>query len=100
MCHGLTRTRSWARNAAWGLHYTSDVRFERVVVDHEIMGGMPCIRGTRMPVTRLLKMVAAGMTIGQIVEDFPQLSAGDVHEALLYAAAAVAERELPLRRTA
>jgi uncharacterized protein (DUF433 family) len=70
------------------------------VVDHEIMGGMPCIRGTRMPVTRLLKMVAAGMTIGQIVEDFPQLSAGDVHEALLYAAAAVAERELPLRRTA
>ncbi len=70
------------------------------MVDHEIMGGMPCIRGTRMPVTRLLKMVAAGMTIGQIVEDFPQLSAGDVHEALLYAAAAVAERELPLRRTA
>lgn len=89
-----------ARNAAWGLYYTSDVRFERVVVDHEIMGGVPCIRGTRMPVTRLLKMVAAGMTIGQIVEDFPQLSAGDVHEALLYAAAAVAERELPLRRTA
>jgi uncharacterized protein (DUF433 family) len=76
------------------------VRFERVVVDHEIMGGVPCIRGTRMPVTRLLKMVAAGMTIGQIVEDFPQLSAGDVHEALLYAAAAVAEREIPLRRTA
>lgn len=70
------------------------------MVDHEIMGGVPCIRGTRMPVTRLLKMVAAGMTIGQIVEDFPQLSAGDVHEALLYAAAAVAERELPLRRTA
>lgn len=70
------------------------------MVNHEIMGGVPCIRGTRMPVTRLLKMVAAGMTIGQIVEDFPQLSAGDVHEALLYAAAAVAERELPLRRTA
>ena len=70
------------------------------MVDHEIMGGVPCIRGTRMPVTRLLKMVAAGMTIGQIVEDFPQLSAGDVHEALLYAVAAVAERELPLRRTA
>ncbi len=70
------------------------------MVDHEIMGGVPCIRGTRMPVTRLLKMVAAGMTIGQIVEDFPQLSAGDVHEALLYAAAAVAEREIPLRRTA
>lgn len=74
--------------------------FERIVVDHEIMGGVPCIRGTRMPVTRLLKMVAAGMTVEQIRADFPQLTAEDVHQALLYAAAAVAERELPLRRSA
>ena len=64
------------------------------------MGGVPCIRGTRIPVTRVLKMVAAGMTPARIVEDFPQLSVDDVHEALLYAAAAVAERELPLRPTA
>ena len=70
------------------------------MVDHEIMGGVPCIRGTRMPVTRLLKMVAAGMTVEQIRADFPQLTAEDVHQALLYAAAAVAERELPLRRSA
>jgi uncharacterized protein (DUF433 family) len=76
------------------------VSFERIVVDHEIMGGVPCIRGTRMPVTRLLKMVAAGMTVEQIRADFPQLTAEDVHQALLYAAAAVAERELPLRRSA
>lgn len=74
--------------------------FARVVVDHQIMGGVPCIRGTRIPATRILKMVAAGMTVDRIVEDFPQLSAEDVHEALLYAAAAVAERELPLRPTA
>ncbi|MGQ0482715.1 MAG: DUF433 domain-containing protein [Pseudonocardia sp.] len=74
--------------------------FARVVVDHEIMGGVPCMRGTRIPVTRVVKMVAAGMTPGQVVEDFPQLSTDDVHEALLYAAAAVAERELPLRPTA
>lgn len=74
--------------------------FERIVVDHEIMGGVPCIRGTRMPVTRLLKMVAAGMTVEQIRADFPQVTADDLHEALHYAAAAVAERELPLRRSA
>lgn len=71
--------------------------FARVVVDHQIMGGVPCIRSTRIPVTRILKMVAAGTTVEQIIEDFPQLSAEDVHEALLYAAAAGAERELPLR---
>ncbi|MBV9313524.1 MAG: DUF433 domain-containing protein [Pseudonocardia sp.] len=71
--------------------------FERIAVNHEIMGGVPCIRGTRVPVTRVLKMVAAGMSIERIRADFPQITAEDVHEALLYAAAAVAERELPLR---
>ncbi|MDN5859900.1 MAG: DUF433 domain-containing protein [Pseudonocardia sp.] len=74
--------------------------FERIVVDHEVMGGVPCIRGTRMPVARLLKMVAVGMTVEQIRADFPQIVAEDIHEALLYAAAAVAERELPLRPSA
>ncbi|MGQ0573064.1 MAG: DUF433 domain-containing protein [Pseudonocardia sp.] len=74
--------------------------FERIVVDHEIMGGVLCVRGTRMPVTRPLKMVAAGMSVEEIRADFPQITAEDVHEGLLYAAAAVAEREMPLRRGA
>ncbi|MGI8815669.1 MAG: DUF433 domain-containing protein [Pseudonocardia sp.] len=59
--------------------------------------GVPCVRGTRIPVPRVVKMVAAGMSVAQIVEEFPQLCADDVHEALLYAAAAVAERKLPLQ---
>jgi uncharacterized protein (DUF433 family) len=42
-------------------------------------------------------MVAEGMTIDEIVAEFPQLIAADVQEALRYAAAAVDERELPLR---
>ncbi len=74
--------------------------FERISVDHQIMGGVPCIRGTRMPVARVLKMLAAGMTVEEIIGEFPQLSAEDIHEALLYAAAAVYERELPLQATA
>jgi uncharacterized protein (DUF433 family) len=74
------------------------VTFARVVVDHRIMGGVPCVAGTGIPVTRVVKMVAAGRTAEDIVEEFPQLDPDDVHEALLYAA--VAERELPLRPTA
>jgi len=57
------------------------------------MGGVPCIAGTRIPVTRVVKMVAAGRAAAEIVAEFPQLNAADVHEALL----AVAERELSLR---
>ena len=58
---------------------------------------MPCIRGTRIPVATVVGMVAEGMPADEILLDFPQLTAEDVREALRYAAAAVDERELPLR---
>lgn len=61
------------------------------------MGGVPCIRGTRIPVATVVGMVAEGMPADEILRDFPQLTAEDVREALRYAAAAVDERELPLR---
>lgn len=71
--------------------------FERISVDHRIMGGVPCIRGTRIPVATVVAMVAEGLTAAEIVAQFPQLTAEDIQDALRYAAAAVDERELPLR---
>jgi uncharacterized protein (DUF433 family) len=72
------------------------VAFERISIDHRIMGGVPCIRGTRIPVATVVGMVAEGMTTEEILVDFPQLTLEDIYEALRYAAAAVDERELPL----
>ena len=74
--------------------------FERITVDPEVMGGMPCIRGLRIPVATVVAMVADGMTSAEIVDDLPDLTAEDVAEALRYAAEAVRERELPLRPSA
>jgi uncharacterized protein (DUF433 family) len=71
--------------------------FERISVDHRIMAGVPCIKGTRIPVATVVAMVAEGITTEQIVVDFAQLSPEDVKDALRYAAAAVDEGELPLR---
>lgn len=71
--------------------------FERISVDHRIMGGVPCIRGTRVPVATVVAMVAEGMSTEGILEEFPQLEREDLREALHYAAEAVRERELPLR---
>lgn len=70
--------------------------FDRISIDHRIMGGVPCIRGTRIPVTTVVGMVADGMATTEIVAEFPQLSVEDVTQALHYAAAAVDEREIPL----
>jgi len=76
------------------------VAYERITVDPETMGGMPCLRGLRIPVATVVAMVADGMTAAEIVEDLPDLTVDDVAEALRYAAEAMRERELPLRHSA
>ncbi len=76
------------------------MRFERITVEPDKMGGVPCIRGLRIPVATVVGMLAEGMTAEEILADYPDLEAGDIQEALEYAAEAVRERELPLRRGA
>ena len=70
--------------------------FTRIVTDPAQMGGVPCIRGLRIPVATVVGMVADGMTDDEILEAYPDLVREDVREALHYAASAVRERELPL----
>jgi uncharacterized protein (DUF433 family) len=74
--------------------------FERITVEPDKMGGQPCIRGLRIPVATVVTMVADNMTAEQIVAELPDLEVEDVAEALRYAAEALRERELPLRRPA
>jgi uncharacterized protein (DUF433 family) len=76
------------------------MRFERITVEPDKMGGVPCVRGLRIPVATIVGMVAEGMTVDEILSDYPDLEAADIREALEYAAEAVRERELPLRRGA
>jgi uncharacterized protein (DUF433 family) len=71
--------------------------FGRISTDPERMGGVPCIRDLRFPVGTVVAMVADGMSFGQILAEHPDLEEEDIREALRYAAAAVLERELPLR---
>jgi uncharacterized protein (DUF433 family) len=70
--------------------------FPRITVNPKQMGGLPCIRGLRMPVARVVGMVAEGMSYEKILEDYPDLEEEDIREALRYAAAALRERELPV----
>jgi uncharacterized protein (DUF433 family) len=72
------------------------MRFERITADPAQMGGVPCIRGLRIPVTTVVGLVAQGMTETRIVQEYPDLEVEDVLQALAYAAAAVDERQVPL----
>jgi uncharacterized protein (DUF433 family) len=74
--------------------------FPRITIDPHQMGGVPCIRGLRIPVATVLRMLAGGMSEQEIVKEYPDLEPEDIREALRYAAASAMERELPLPRTA
>ncbi|GAB4461134.1 MAG: hypothetical protein Kow00120_28550 [Anaerolineae bacterium] len=72
------------------------MRFTRITVNPSQMGGVPCIRGLRIPVATVVGMVADGMVEEEILTAYPDLEREDIYEALKYAAEAVRERELPL----
>lgn len=72
------------------------MKWTRITIDPRQMGGVPCIRGLRIPVATVVAMVADGMTEEQILEAYPDLEPEDIQEALRYAAAALQEQELPL----
>ena len=72
------------------------MKFMRITANPKQMGGVPCIRGLRIPVATVVGMVADGMTEAEILKAYPDLEAADIREALQYAAEAVRVRELPL----
>ena len=72
------------------------MKFTRITVKPTQMGGVPCIRGLRIPVATVLGMVADGMKTEEILHAYPDLEADDIREALQFAAESVLERELPL----
>ena len=76
------------------------MKFKRITVRAEQMGGVPCIRGLRIPVATVVGMVANRMTDAQILDAYPDLESEDIKEALLFAAEAVRERQLPVTETA
>lgn len=63
----------------------------RVVVDPEICGGKPTIRGTRIMVRNILGMIAGGYDRDRILDEYPELTEDDVSAALAYASTVLDE---------
>ena len=62
------------------------MKFSRITVSKNKLGGVPCIRGLRLPVATVVGMFADGMNEDEILDAFPGLKKEDIHEALLFAA--------------
>jgi uncharacterized protein (DUF433 family) len=61
-------------------------KFDRITSNAEILGGKACIRGMRIPASLIVNLVANGMTVEQIISEYPDLEAEDIRQALQYAA--------------
>jgi uncharacterized protein (DUF433 family) len=58
---------------------------KRITVAPDVAGGKPCIRGTRICVSIILDGLAEGLTAGQLIDQYPQLTSDDIRAALLHA---------------
>ena len=70
--------------------------FDRITFDPRTMGGRACVRGMRITVSLLVNLVANGMTVEEILREYPDLEAEDVRQALRYASAFANEEVHPL----
>lgn len=61
-------------------------KFDRITFDPQVMGGRACIRGMRITVSLIVNLVSNGMTREEILKAYPYLEAGDIKQALEYAA--------------
>jgi uncharacterized protein (DUF433 family) len=59
---------------------------QRITIEPDKRGGRPCIRGMRITVYDVLSYLAAGMSVAEILDDFPYLTAEDIHASLAFAA--------------
>jgi uncharacterized protein (DUF433 family) len=72
------------------------MKFTRITIDPLQVGGVPCIRGLRIPAATIMGMFADGMAESEVLKACPDLANEDTREAMCSAAEAVRERELPL----
>ncbi len=75
-------------------------RFDRITVNPEVCMGQPTIRGLRITVAFVLKLMASGMTHAEILEAYPELEEADLLQAIKYAAWLASEYHRPLKMVA
>lgn len=71
-------------------------KFQRISMNPDQCFGKPCIRNLRMPVASILSYLSSGLTIADMLSEWPELETEDIYQALGYAARAMEERIIPL----
>lgn len=75
------------------------MKFDRITFDKNVLGGRACVRGLRITVSQILNLIANGMTIDEIIKNYPDLEKEDIKQALHYASSLVNEEICDLTGT-
>jgi uncharacterized protein (DUF433 family) len=67
---------------------------QRISIDPKVMAGKPVIRGTRVPVDLIVRMLAQGIPETEILREYPRLQPEDIRAALTYAAQVLAHEDV------
>lgn len=67
-------------------------KLDRITINPDVCLGQPTVRGMRITVSVILKMLAAGKSIQEVLEAYPELEAEDVQQAIKYAAWVVSDQ--------
>lgn len=70
-------------------------QFDRITMDPEKCFGKPCVRGLRMPVASILAYLSGGMSIEEMLKQWPEIEREDIYQALGFACALMEERVIP-----
>jgi uncharacterized protein (DUF433 family) len=73
--------------------------YKRISVDTKICHGQACIKGTRIPVHQIIRMLANGDTIPELLDDCPSIKIEDIYACLDYAASLAEEQITPIDMT-
>jgi len=71
-----------------------DDLLRRITIDPRVMTGRPCIRGMRITVANVLRLLSVGHSHERILKAYPDIEAADIDACLAFAAMRVDEREI------
>jgi uncharacterized protein (DUF433 family) len=70
--------------------------FDRIAIQQNVCHGQACVKGTRIPVHQIVRMLANGDSVEDLLEEYPSLTREDIMACLDYAASLAGERVTPI----
>lgn len=70
--------------------------YERISINPKVCHGQACVKGTRIPVYQIIRMIASGDTIDELLKEYPSIKREDILACLDYAAALTEEQVTPI----